>query len=231
MKPLVEIKDLTKIYKLGETEQRALKSVSLEIYSGDFLAFAGSSGSGKTTLLNLVGALDHPTSGKILVEGRVLSTLSNRELSQFRRENLGFIFQSFNLFPVLTALENVEYPLRKNSRFQKSDHKDRALLCLKKVGLEAHAHKLPSQMSGGQRQRVSIARALCTEPRLIIADEPTASLDRANARSILDLMKSLNEVDKVTFIFSTHDPEIIKIAKRVIHLSDGEIISATKATI
>lgn len=221
---VVEAKDLEKRYWLGEREVPALKRVNFAIEPGEFLAFVGSSGSGKTTLLNLIGGLDHASSGFLAIDNQDISKLSDDALSEFRAGHLGFVFQTFNLLSVLSASENVEYPLLHTS-LSATERKARVSELLKRVGLGEHADHRPAQLSGGQRQRVAIARALVHKPRIVIADEPTANLDRKTAIELLDLMHALNRETGVTFIFSTHDPLIIKCASRVLELMDGEIVT------
>ncbi len=221
---LLEVSSVTKNYGMGQASVAALKGISLVINKGEFTAFAGSSGSGKTTLLNLLGGLDSPSAGRILLDGVNLADLSSRELANIRRQRIGFIFQTFNLLPVLTGLENVEYPLLRRGLSSK-EVKARAKAALDRVGLTAVMHHRPNQMSGGQRQRVAIARAVVHEPNVIFADEPTANLDKGTASEIISLMRELNRESKVTFIFSTHDQMIMEAAHRILHISDGQITS------
>jgi putative ABC transport system ATP-binding protein len=221
MSEILATHELSKFYRLGEVDVLALCGINLSINEGDFLAIAGSSGSGKTTLLNLLGCLDRPSQGKVLVEGKDTACLSPNELSHLRAGKIGFIFQTFNLFPVLTAAENVEYPLLL-LKTPKGERQRLVKDALAKVGLERFQHHLPAQLSGGQRQRVAIARAMVKAPRVVLADEPTANLDKQTARGILDLMHDLNLRDRVTFVFSSHDPAILSRASRVIYLSDGK---------
>lgn len=223
MATLLELFNVKKTYGRGEAIVSAVKDVSLHIDAGEFTAFAGSSGSGKTTLLNLIGGIDTPTSGKILLEGQNLAELSSRQLADLRRQKLGFIFQTFNLLPVLTGLENVEYPLLRLG-LNHDDIKNRSLEALSRVGLKSVMHHRPNQMSGGQRQRVAIARALVHNPKIILADEPTANLDKKTAGDIISLMRNLNQESGVTFLFSTHDPMIMEAARRVVHVSDGLLV-------
>lgn len=220
---VVVTKNVTKVFSLGKTEVNALNGVSIDINDGEFLAIAGPSGSGKTTLLNLIGCIDQPTSGSITIGGKAIDGLSSNMLADIRSSDLSFIFQSFNLIPVLSAFENVEYPLLKLEK-NKSQRKERVLIALKNVGLEKFVEHRPDELSGGQRQRVAIARALVTQPRIILADEPTANLDQKTGDSILKLMKKINEENNTLFVFSTHDPKVMKIASRVIHIQDGEIV-------
>jgi putative ABC transport system ATP-binding protein len=224
MNPLVQTQGITKTYTLGKTEVHALRGLTIDIEEGEFTAISGPSGSGKTTLLNLIGLIDSPTAGTVLLEGKQVKYNGLTKLHSIRLEKLGFIFQTFNLIPVLTAYENIEYPLllAKKSTAQRREMVDRALreVCL----WEFRKHK-PNELSGGQRQRVAIARALVNRPKLILADEPTANIDSATAAEILDLMHSLNEENKVTFLFSTHDQLIMQHAKRVVKLHDGVIVN------
>ena len=217
----VRVENVTKNYDLGRTTVTALRGVSLDVEPGEFMAVAGPSGSGKSTLLNLIGCLDHPTSGKVLVGDRDVASLDDNALSDLRARSIGFIFQTFNLIPVLTALENVEFPLlfggvSKNARAQA--HK-----ALEEVGLGSLAQHRPDELSGGERQRVAIARALVTEPLIVLADEPTANLDSATGDTIIALMLDLNRRANTTFIFSTHDPKVMGRAQRVVRLADGRI--------
>jgi putative ABC transport system ATP-binding protein len=223
-KRLLELSHVCKDYGMGESRAVALRDVSLTLQSGEFTAFAGSSGSGKTTLLNLIGGLDSPSTGEVRLDGVDLSKLSSRKLADMRRTRLGFIFQTFNLLPVLSGLENVEYPLLRMGLHSK-EIKSRSMEAIQRVGLQAVMHHRPNQMSGGQRQRVAIARAMVHKPSIILADEPTANLDKKTAAEIISLMKELNQESQVTFIFSTHDPMIMEAAKRIIHISDGQIVN------
>ncbi len=219
--PLLVVRDVTKRYRLGGVEVEALKGIQLMVNSGEFMALAGTSGSGKTTLLNLIGAIDRPTAGEILLDGIPLRLLSNEELARFRCKKLGFIFQTFNLIPTLSALENVEYPLLLLGMGRRQ-RKRLAVEALEQVGLGKKCRNRPSELSGGQRQRVAIARAMVKKPKLILADEPTANLDRRTAIEILDLMQKLNKELQTTFVFSTHDQMILSRAERVFYLADGE---------
>ncbi len=219
--PLVEVRDLHKEFSLGEQHVKALRGVDLQYQSGELLGIRGSSGSGKTTLLNLIGCLDYPTSGEIFFEGENVSQLNRKSLTEFRAHKIGFIFQTFNLIPTLSAFENIEYPLvllKKNSETR------RALVneALRQVGLTQFGHHRPDQLSGGQRQRVAIARAIVKKPKLILADEPTANLDVQTASEILDVMVNLNRQNQVGFIFTSHDELVLKRATRQIHLVDGK---------
>jgi putative ABC transport system ATP-binding protein len=224
MQTLLSSVDLKKDYQVGETVVHALRGVNMEVEKGEFTAIAGPSGSGKSTLLNLIGCLDTPTSGKVLIDSVDVSRYSKKELANIRRENIGFVFQSFNLIPILTAFENVAFPLsllRKDSdEIEKSVNQ-----ILGDVGLEGMEHRYPRELSGGQQQRVAVARALVKEPTIVLADEPTANLDSTTGAEILDLMKELNEQKGATFIFSTHDPMVMERARRIIRLHDGQIQS------
>ena len=219
---LIKTKDLSKIYISGETETKALRGVSLVIENGEFSAITGPSGSGKTTLFNLIGALDSPTSGTISFEGKDLSHLNKRERTLFRREKIGFVFQTFNLIPVLTAFENVAFPLNLLGVSEK-ETKKKVYNLLEKVGLKGMEERKPAALSGGQQQRVAIARALIKDPVLVLADEPTANLDSGTGGEIMKLMKKLNKEDKITFLFATHDPMVMEYSSRRIKLRDGKI--------
>jgi putative ABC transport system ATP-binding protein len=215
--PLLIAKQVSKTYRMGSTSVIALQRVSVAVASGEFLAIAGSSGSGKTTLLNLLGGLDRPTEGEIIIDSIPLRLLDADQLAAFRCKKIGFIFQTFNLIPTLTALENVEYPLLLLG-LPARDRRQHATEALERVGLGKHLRHKPAQLSGGQRQRVAIARAIVKRPKLILADEPTANLDKATGSEILDLMQKLNRDEKVTFVFSTHDPMILQRATRIFHV-------------
>jgi putative ABC transport system ATP-binding protein len=219
---LIETKDIKKDYLLGETVVHALRGVDLTIDRGEFVAIWGPSGSGKTTLLNLIGAIDEPSSGQLFIEGQEVALLSDNRRTELRNGSIGFIFQGFNLIPVLSAVENVMLPLQiKGASF--SESRDRALSRLDEVGLSDYVRHRPDKMSGGQQQRVAIARALVANPSLVIADEPTANLDSDTSRSIIGLMRSLNEMEKTTFIFSTHDQRVLDRVERLVRLEDGRI--------
>ena len=221
---LLTANNLSKTYATDSVEVKALREVSFEIESGSFLAFVGPSGSGKTTLLNLIGCLDKPTSGTISVAGVDVAQLERRQAAAFRGGNIGFIFQSFNLMPVLTAFENVEYPLVMVQERPLAERHNRVLKVLNAVGMLDHKSQMPEQLSGGQKQRVAIARALVTEPKLVLADEPTANLDHETAYMILRLMKQMRDNFGTTFIFSTHDTRIIGEAEIVCTLEDGRLV-------
>ena len=216
----VRLDAVTKDYTLGQVTVPALRGVSLAVEPGEFMAVAGPSGSGKSTLLNLIGCLDHPTSGTVKIAERDVSALGDDDLSDLRARTIGFIFQTFNLIPVLSALENVEFPLllRKGA-----DARARARRALAEVGLADFARHRPDELSGGQRQRVAVARALVTDPVIVLADEPTANLDSATGEAIIALMEEINRRDGTTFIFSTHDPSVMARARRIVRLADGRV--------
>ncbi|MBU2645661.1 ABC transporter ATP-binding protein [bacterium] len=222
---LVEISNLSKTYQTGEIVISALKNVSLEIEAGSFVSIVGPSGSGKTTLLNLIGVLDQPSSGSIKVAGKEVSQLTNRQRAEFRGDHLGFVFQNFNLIPVLTVYENVEYPLIMVKNESAAKNRDLVRGLLDAVGVLDQQFKRPHQISGGQMQRVAVARALVTRPKLVIADEPTANLDHDTAFKIINLMKEMKDQWHTTFLFSTHDPKIIDEAEIIYTLEDGIIKS------
>jgi putative ABC transport system ATP-binding protein len=203
---------------------RAVDDLSLHIEQGEFVAIMGPSGSGKTTILNMLGGIDTPTSGVVVIDGSNICELSEKALIAFRRDNIGFIFQDYSLLPVLTALENVEFVMQLQG-LPETQCRERAEDLLKQVGLADQMHKRPTKMSGGQQQRVAVARALAPRPRFVMADEPTANLDAQSTSELLDIMQHLNEVEGTTFIFSTHDPRVIKRAKRVIVFEDGKLAS------
>ncbi len=221
--PLIEMTKISKDYFLGETVVHALREVDLPIEKGEFVAVWGPSGSGKTTLLNLIGVIDHYTSGRLYIDGKEVAGLSDDKRSELRNKSVGFIFQGFNLIPVLSALENVMLPLQiRGVSFSEAGEK--ALSRLEEVGLSDFVRHRPDRLSGGQQQRVAIARALVTNPSLVIADEPTANLDSETSRKIIGLMRNLNEKEKATFIFSTHDQRLLDQVKRLVRLEDGRIV-------
>src|SRR5258705_5171774 len=220
---LIRVVNVSKEYRLGNQMVPALHNVSLSIEEGVFLGIAGPSGSGKSTLLNLIGCIDTPTSGKIFVDDRDISGQTPDELADLRARTIGFIFQTFNLLPVLTAEENVEYPLLQFKEITKSERRERVRHFLSIVGLEKFVRHRPNELSGGQRQRVAIARALATKPKVVLADEPTANLDQKTGASILELMRLVNRIQRTTFIFSTHDQAVMRMAHRGIHIKDGEM--------
>ena len=220
---IVETKALTKNFHLGKTLIHALKNVDFAVSEKEFLAIAGPSGSGKSTLLNLIGCIDLPTSGTIKIDGIDVSALSSDELADLRAKKIGFIFQMFNLIPVLSAFENIEYPLLRK-KIKRHVRKEKVMDALKNVGLESFAMHKPDELSGGQRQRVAIARALISKPKIILADEPTANLDHKTGTDVLEVMKNINEDQGTVFIFSTHDPKVMSIASRIVQLADGKVI-------
>lgn len=221
---MITIKDVVKTYQDGETEVKALRGINLNIGKGEFMSIAGPSGSGKTTLLNLIGCIDKMDSGEISIKNEAVSTMKKKEKTNFRRKYLGFIFQTYNLIPVLTAYENVAFVLSLLN-VNENEVKDRTMAILKEVGLEGMEHRRPGKLSGGQQQRVAIARALIKNPEIVLADEPTANLDSDTGKEILELMKQMNEKHKTTFIFSTHDKMVMDYADRLVILHDGKITS------
>jgi putative ABC transport system ATP-binding protein len=225
---LLRLNNIGKHYLQGEIEVQALHEINLEVEEGEFAALVGPSGSGKTTLLNIIGALDAPSSGNIHLNSTDLTSLSEAALSDFRLFQLGFIFQAYNLVPVLSALENVELVMVLQGR-EKLEQRERAEHYLQLVGLKDMMHRRPAALSGGQQQRVAVARALAANPRLVLADEPTANLDSENAGALLDIMHQLSDEEKTTFIFSTHDPRVMERAERIITLRDGKIETDERA--
>jgi putative ABC transport system ATP-binding protein len=221
---IVRLENVSKEYQLGERRVTALRNVSLTVEQGHYLALSGPSGSGKSTLLNLIGCIDSPSGGRVFVDGKDVSGRSPDALTMLRARTIGFIFQSFNLFPVLTAEENVEYPLLQFGEIARRERRERVRHYLDVVGLAAQSAQRPNQLSGGQRQRVAIARALAVHPKIVLADEPTANLDHKTGKRILKLMRRINRETKVTFIFSTHDPQVINTADRRVDLEDGQIV-------
>jgi putative ABC transport system ATP-binding protein len=220
--PIVNLDHVTKHYRQGDLDVPALRGLNLEVAKGEFTALCGPSGSGKTTTLNLIGALDRPTSGRIVLEGRDLGPLSRRELSHLRRDRIGFVFQAYNLMPVLTAYENAEIVLSLQG-VELAQRRERVMELLADVGLEGMEHRRPNQLSGGQQQRVAIARAIASNPAVVLADEPTANVDSETAEKLLDIMESLNRSRGVTFVFSTHDPRVMDRARRVVRIVDGRV--------
>ena len=219
---IVALNDVHKIYPLGQTEVKAVNGVSFDIERGDFISIAGPSGSGKSTILNLIGCIDTPTSGTVSIDGNVTSGLKDREITELRHRFIGFIFQSFNLIPVLNVFENVEFPLLLGKETPpKAERAEYVDFLIQEVGLENWRTHRPNELSGGQRQRVAIARALVTKPQIVLADEPTANLDSKTGEAIIELMKKINRELDTTFIFSTHDQTIVEIADHVIRLHDG----------
>lgn len=218
----IEIKDVSKTYHSGEVDVPALRSLSLTIKRGEFTAIAGPSGSGKTTLLNIISGLDIPTSGSVMLTGKSVSQMTGTELSDFRRDHIGFIFQSYNLIPVLTVRENIEYIMLLQGVNKKERH-ERVDQILGDVGLEGMQNRFPSQLSGGQQQRVAVARAVVSHPDIILADEPTANLDTATGASLLEMMRKLNEQKGITFLFSTHEIMVMNMARRLVIVKDGMV--------
>jgi len=221
---VIDIRNVEKIYAEKEVAVRAVDGVTLSFDKAEFAAIVGPSGSGKTTLLNLIGGLDNPTSGEILIDGTNLSKLKSSELIDFRMRNIGFVFQAYNLIPVLTAKENVEF-IMSLQKWPEKERNERTQELLKAVGLGDRMNSRPAKLSGGQQQRVAVARALASKPKFVLADEPTANLDSKAATTLLEIMEKLNHEEKITFIFSTHDPRVVKMAHRVITLEDGKVIS------
>jgi putative ABC transport system ATP-binding protein len=222
---IIKMDDVKKVYPLGKTEVHAVRGITVDIQKGDFISIAGPSGSGKSTILNMLGCIDKPTDGIVKIDEKDTRTLSDKEITNLRHRFIGFIFQSFNLIPVLNVYENIEFPLllgkekmRKKEKIEWIDH------LIEEVGLTEWRNHKPNELSGGQRQRVAIARALVTKPRIVLADEPTANLDSVTGEGIIELMKKINREQKTTFIFSTHDPDIVGIADHIIRLHDGLII-------
>lgn len=224
---MIEVENIFKTYHLGDTVVNALNGINLEIKNGEFTAIAGPSGGGKTTLLNSIGCLDSFDSGSLRIGGQDINSFSESQMTNFRRENLGFIFQSFNLIPVLTSFENIALPLTLLGT-PKKEIEERVLSALERVGLTSKKDRKPRELSGGQQQRIAIARALVKGPKLVLADEPTANLDSKIGKEILEVMLRLNEEEGVTFIFSTHDKMVMDIARRIVYLQDGEIVDSLK---
>lgn len=220
--PLIRFEQVTKVYRKGALETQALRGLDLSVQSGEFVALWGPSGSGKTTALNLVGALDVPTTGKVYIEGTDLGSLSRAQLSQLRRDRIGFVFQAYNLIPVLSAYENAEAVMVLQG-VPAAQRRERVMGLLKDVGLEGMEHRRPYELSGGQQQRVAIARAIAANPAVVLADEPTANVDSETAEKLLAIMAGLNRDRGVTFVFSTHDPRVMKYARRLVGLIDGKV--------
>ena len=222
---IIEMQGVKKEYPLGSTTVHALKHVDFTVKEGDFLSIVGPSGSGKTTMLNIIGCIDHATGGTVKIHGTDVTQMTDKQLTNLRLHKIGFIFQTFNLIPVLTIRENVEFPLllMKQAKLTKAEIAARVDRAVEEVGLKDYIEHKPYELSGGQRQRVAIARALVTKPDIVLADEPTANLDSETGRKILGLMRELNDVEKTTFIFSTHDPAVLNYAKHVVRIKDGAI--------
>ena len=223
-KRAVELKEVKKTYRTGPIEVPALRGINLRVAPGEFLAIAGPSGSGKTTLLNIIGGLDRADTGEVLVEGKNLQLLSPGELARLRLQRLGFVFQAYNLLPVLTALENTEFTLLLQG-MPAEQRQERVKKLFAEIGLAGLEHRRPGELSGGQQQRVAVARAMVTEPALILADEPTANLDSVTATALLEVMEQLNRAHGTTFVYATHDPQVMERARRLIRLHDGQIAS------
>jgi putative ABC transport system ATP-binding protein len=224
---VVKIENVTRSYKIGKLETQALRGVNLSINDGEFTALVGPSGSGKTTLLQMIGCLDQPTAGHVYINNRDVTSLNRNQRADMRRGTIGFIFQFFALIPTLTAYENVEMPLLLNGHSPR-ERKERVMDLLKAVDLTDRANNRPDQLSGGQQQRIAVARALASNPKLILADEPTANLDTTNGQQVMEIMKKLNKETGVTFVFATHDPRVIGYAQRVVTLQDGLITKDSK---
>ena len=222
--PIVQLEQAVKVYQQGKVAVHAVDNISINIEKGDFAALCGPSGSGKTTVLNLIGGLDIPTQGKVLLEDQELGTLSRSQISAIRRDRIGFVFQAYNLIPVMTAYENAEFVLNLQD-VPSHDRRERVMAILRDVGLEGLENRRPDEMSGGQQQRVAIARAIVTHPAIVLADEPTANVDSTTADALLDLMYTLNQDIGTTFLFSTHDQRVMDRARRLISLRDGQIES------
>jgi len=220
---VVRLDKVSRIYRHGDIEVAALQEVDLEVRRGEFAALVGPSGSGKTTLLNMIGGLDSPTSGRVWIGDTEITRLSRAQLAEVRLRHIGFVFQEYNLIPVLSALENVEYVMLLQGK-QEKERQRRARALLKELGLEGMEHRRPSELSGGQQQRVAVARAIVSEPLIVLPDEPTANLDSAAGAALLDLMRALNDDKGVTFVFSTHDPMVMQRARRIIRMRDGRIV-------
>ena len=224
---MIETEELKKTYKQGSLKVKAVDNVNLKISDGEFTAIVGPSGSGKTTLLNCIGGLDNPTSGKVIIDGELISSYSSDQMIKFRLNNIGFVFQSYNLIPVLTAKENIEMVMLMQG-YNKQDMEKRSSDLLNEVGMGDMSNRRPAELSGGQQQRVAVARSLASKPRFILADEPTANLDSKSTAKLLDIMSRLNKQENITFIFSTHDQRVIDRARRVVTLEDGKIIKDIK---
>lgn len=220
---IIRLENVSKVYSSNGVSVTALSNINLSIQSGEYTVIAGPSGSGKTTLLNIIGTLDQPTSGKVFINGEDISNKSKKELSRLRLDKLGFIFQAYNLIPVLTALENIEFAMMIKG-IKEAERREKALKVMRELGIEELANKRPNQMSGGQQQRVAVARAIVNDPLIVLADEPTANLDSKTASLLLDMMQEMNEKKNITFLFSSHDQKVIERAKRLILLKDGFVV-------
>lgn len=221
---IIEVRGITRTYQQGEVLVHALRGIDLDVTAGEFTVLAGPSGSGKTTLLNLIGCLDRPNAGSLKVGGREVTAFSRSEAADFRMHNIGFVFQAYNLIPVLTAFENAEFVMMLQGA-SAQQRRDTVLPLLDAVGLSAEAHRKPHQLSGGQQQRVAVARAIASKPKIVLADEPTANLDSETSTALLDLMVELNAEHGVTFLFSSHDPQVMERARRVVRLDSGSVVS------
>lgn len=224
---VLELKNVHKVYNSSDIKVHAVNGVSIDFDQGEFAAIVGPSGSGKTTLLNMIGGLDNPTEGEILVDNTNLANLKSSQLIDFRMNNIGFVFQSYNLIPVLTAKENVEF-IMNLQKWSKKKREARTYELLKAVGLEDRVNSRPAKLSGGQQQRVAVARALASKPKFILADEPTANLDSKSTATLIEIMETLNKEENITFIFSTHDARVVKRARRVITIEDGKVLTDEK---
>ncbi|MDH5216561.1 MAG: ABC transporter ATP-binding protein [Gammaproteobacteria bacterium] len=222
---MIDIKGLKKDYALDQTTVHALRGIDFFVGEGEFLSVVGPSGSGKTTLLNIIGCIDDATEGSVKIGGTEITSLNDKQITDIRLHKIGFIFQTFNLIPVLNLVENVEFPLLLMKEQSKKEIRKRAEKLIEEVGLKDFIQHRPAELSGGQRQRVAIARALVTNPEIVLADEPTANLDSVTGASVLEVMKRMNEIEKTTFIFSTHDANVLKYAKKIVHIKDGRIVS------
>lgn len=221
---IIEIKNVKKDYPLGKTIVHALRGIDLTIKEGELISIIGPSGSGKTTLLNIIGCIDSPTEGSVKIKDMEITKLNDKQITNLRLHHIGFIFQTFNLIPVLNVIENVEFPLLLMKNLSRKEIRKKAEKLIEEVGLKEYIHHKPAELSGGQRQRVAIARALVTNPDIVLADEPTANLDSVTGEQILELMKEMNRLEKTTFVFSTHDPNVLKYAERVVKIRDGIIV-------
>ncbi|MCK5823662.1 MAG: ABC transporter ATP-binding protein [Bacteroidales bacterium] len=224
---IIEVKNVTKVYHETEVQVNAVNGIDLSFEQGEFAAIVGPSGSGKTTLLNIIGGLDDPTTGDVVIDGIYINKLKSRKLIDFRMRNIGFVFQSYNLIPVLTAKENIEFIMQLQGK-SKKERFSRVKELLTSVGLADRMNSRPNKLSGGQQQRVAVARALASKPKFILADEPTANLDSKSTEKLLDIMKQLNKDENITFIFSTHDARVVNKARRIITVEDGKVVADKK---
>ena len=222
---IIELKGIKKDYALGQTTVHAVRGVDLAVGEGELVTIIGPSGSGKTTLLNIIGCIDTPTTGSVIIDEEDITSLNDKALTNIRLFKIGFIFQTFNLIPVLDVIANVEFPLLLMKKYSKKEIRMRAEKLIDEVGITPYVKHKPAELSGGQRQRVAIARALVTNPSLVLADEPTANLDSVTGNEILGLMKEMNEIEKTTFVFASHDPTVMKFAKRVVKIRDGKLVN------